>query len=211
MDARADGMGTRRVVPLWLRGAAIMVAVLAQAGCLSAPPVDNPALVRGEAIENPVLVSPGQPTAASYREVFEKVVDVLDDYFDLQTPNPYDGRIVTKPRVAPGYEQFWKSGNPDPRQRLFATFQSVRQIATVEIKSGERGGYLVYVVVEKELEDLPRPTQATVGSAVFQELPTVERQVEVVSPETGANQAWFKVGRDYAFEQEILRRIRKCK
>ena len=81
----------------------------------------------------------------------------------------------------------------------------------MEIKSGERGGYLVYVVVEKELEDISRPIQATVGNAVFQELPTVERQVEVVGPDTGASQGWFKVGRDYAFEQEILRRIRKCK
>lgn len=205
-------MGTRRVVPLWLRAVAVMGAAIAQTGCLSAPPVGNPALVRGgDAIENPVLVSPGQPTAASYKEVFEKAVDVLNDYFDLQTPNPYDGRIVTKPRVAPGYEQFWKRGNPDPRQRLLATFQSVRQTATVEIRSGERGGYLVYVVVEKELEDLPRPTQATVGNAVFQEAATVERQVEVVSPELGADRMWFKVGRDYAFEQEILRRIRQCK
>jgi hypothetical protein len=174
--------------------------------------MDNPILVRGaEAVENPVLVSPGQPTAASYREVFEKVVDVLDDYFDLMPPNPYDGRVTTRPRVAPGYEQFWKAGNPDPRQRLFATFQSVRQTATVEIRSGERGGYLVYVVVEKELEDVPRPTSPGAGSAIFQESPTVERLVEVVSPETTGDRVWFKVGRDYAFEQQILRRIRQCK
>jgi hypothetical protein len=174
--------------------------------------VDNPALVRGggEGIENPVLVSPGQPTAASYREVFEKVIDVLDDYFELQTPNPYDGRIVTKPRIAPGYEQFWKPGNPDPRSRLFSTLQSVRQTATVEIRAGERGGYLVYVVVERELEDVARPVRST-AIAVFQEAPTVERRVEVVSPETTGDRVWFKVGRDYAFEQQILRRIRQCK
>ena len=181
-------------------------------GCLSAPPIDNPALVRGgtDGVENPVLVSPGQPTAASYREVFEKVIDVLDDYFVLQTPNPYDGRIVTQPRVAPGYEQFWKPGNPDPRSRLFSTLQSVRQTATVEIRAGERGGYLVYVVVERELEDVARPSRAT-SNAVFQEAPTVERRVEVVSPETAISGTWFKVGRDYAFEQQILRRIRQCK
>ena len=168
-------------------------------------------LVRRAEIENPVLVSPGQPTAASYREVFEKVVEVLDDYFALETPNPYEGKVTTKPRVAPGYEQFWKAGNPDARQRLLATFQSIRQIATVEIRAGDRGGYLVYVVVEKELEDVPRPGQATVGAAVFQERPTVDRQLEVVTPESAPNRGWFKVGRDYAFEQEILRRIRECK
>lgn len=209
-------MVTRRLVTHRLGITAIIGGVLAvgPVGCFSAPPMDNPALIRtrAETIENPVLVSPGQPTAASYREVFEKCVDVLDDYFDLITPNPYEGRITTKPRVAPGYEQFLKAGNPDPRQRLLATFQSIRQTATIEIRSGERGGYLVYVVVERELEDLPRPAQAMIGNAVFQEMPTVERKTEVVSPETSTGtQSWYKIGRDYAFEQEILRRIRMCR
>jgi len=208
-------MATRRLVTHRLGATAIIGCALAvgPAGCLSAPPMDNPAIIRtrAECIENPVLVSPGQPTAASYREVFEKCVDVLDDYFDLITPNPYEGRITTKPRIAPGYEQFLKAGNPDPRQRLLATFQSVRQIATIEIRSGERGGYLVYVVVELELEDLPRPTQAMIGNAVFQEMPTVDRQSEVVSLPTTGTQGWYRIGRDYAFEQEILRRIRMCR
>ncbi|MBM3981222.1 MAG: hypothetical protein FJ304_13215 [Planctomycetes bacterium] len=202
-------MGTRRARSV--RGLLACALAAGAVGCLTAPPVGNPVLVRGDPIENPVLVSPGQPTGTSYREVFEKVVDVLDDYFELQTPNPYDGRVVTKPRIAPGYEQPFKPGNPDPRQRLLATFQSVRQIATVEIKSGERGGYLVYVVVDKELEDVPRPDRATMGNAVFQEKPTVARETEVVSPDAAADRAWFKIGRDFAFEQEILRRIRQCK
>src|SRR5439155_10656525 len=103
-------------------------ACLVAAGCAVAPPLDNPTLVpaRADAVENPVLVSPGVPTAAAYREVFEKTVEVLDDYFELLPPDPYDGRIVTKPRIAPGYEQFWKPGNPDPRGRLLATFQTIR-------------------------------------------------------------------------------------
>ena len=182
------------------------------AGCLSGPPVDNPVLVRNaEPIENPVLVSPGQPTADAYKQVFEKVVDVLSDYFVLDTINPYDGHIVTVPRVAPGYEQFWKSGNPDPRQRLFATLQSVRQIASVRIWTGERGGFMVEVVVDRELEDVGRPSRTTIGNPVFQEPPYMARQAELVVPESTIDRTWFKVGRDYAFEQEILRRIRQCK
>lgn len=205
-------MTTRRVVAPPLRAVVILAcAALGPVGCATAPPLDNPVAIRRVEVENPVLVSPGQPTASSYREVFEKCVEVLDDYFDLNTPNPYEGRITTKPRVAPGYEQFWKGGNPDPRLRLLATFQSTRQTATVEIRAGERGGYLVYVVVDKELEDVPRPARATIGNAVFQEAPTVDRQVEVVTPETAGNRAWIRTGRDYAFEQQILRRIRECR
>ena len=188
-------------------------AALGVAGCATAPPLDNPVLVRHSAdgIENPALVSPGVPTAVSYREVFEKTIDVLDDYFEILSANPYEGRIITKPRIAPGYEQVWKSGNPDPRERLLATLQTIRQTATVELRTGERGGYLIYVVVEKELEDLARPSRATV-SAVFQEATTVDRQITVVGPQTTATTtSWFKVGRDYAFEQQILSRIRACR
>src|SRR5438105_2663862 len=138
---------------------------LGATGCATAPPLDNPVLIRkpADGIENPVLVSPGVPTAGSYQEVFEKVVDVLDDYFVILSANPYEGRVVTMPRIAPGYEQVWKGGNPDPRERLQATFQTIRQTAVVEIRTGERGGYLVYVEVVKELEDLPKPNQATIG------------------------------------------------
>ena len=181
-------------------------------GCATAPPVDNPVLVRKtEEVENPVLVSPGMPTAMSYREVYERVIAVLDDYFQVPPGNPYEGRVVTLPRIAPGYEQFFKPGNPDPRERLLATFQTIRQTATVEIRAADRGGFLVFVVVEKELEDLPQPTQATNGGAVFQHTPTVERQFDVVGPEASVNRMWIKVGRDYAFEQQLLRRIRECK
>jgi hypothetical protein len=185
--------------------------LLAVSGCATAPPLDNPVLVRppSETIENPVLVSPGVPTAASYREVFEICLNVLDDYFEIFSANPYSGVIVTKPRIAPGYEQFWKGGNPSTRDRLLATFQTVRQIAFVTIRTGERGGYLVEVVVDKELEDMPRPVRSTVGDAVFTESPTVDRAVEVVGPAlTPASRTWFKIGRDYALEQQLLDRIR---
>lgn len=197
-----------------IRSGCGLVLALGLAGCATAPPLDNPVLVRqaAEGVENPVLVSPGVPTAVSYREVFEKCVDVVDDYFTIVSANPYDGRIITKARIAPGYEQVWRGGNPDPRERLLATLQTTRQTAVVEIRTGERGGYLVYVVVEKELEDLPRPSGRRVG-AVFQEAPTVDRQLDVVGAATVSptTQAWFRTGRDYAFEQQILRRIQECR
>jgi hypothetical protein len=184
-------------------------------GCATTPPLDNPVQVRvapAAGVENPVLVSPGVPTAVSYREVFEKCIDVLDDYFEILSANPYDGRIVTKPRIAPGYEQPWKGGNPDPRERLLATLQTIRQAAVITIRTGERGGYLVEVVVERELEDIPKPTRQSVG-AVFQEAPTVNRNLEVVGAATVTpfTQSWVPLGRDYAVEQQLLQRIRECR
>src|SRR5438067_2747850 len=181
-------------------------------GCASAPPLDNPLLVRkaADGIENPVLGSPGVPTARSYQDVFEKTIDILDDYFVIRSADPYDGRILTFPRIAPGYEQPWKPGNPGARERLLSTFQTTRQTAAVTIRTGERGGYLVYVEVLREMEDLARPVRAPV-SAVFQESPTVDRQLDVVGPPVAPGFAWFVIGRDYALEQLILQRIRECR
>jgi hypothetical protein len=184
------------------------------AGCATAPPLDNPILTGGQptAIENPVLVAPGMPTAPVYQEVFEKCIGILSDYFDdLYPPNPYAGVIVSRPRVAPGYEQFWKPGNPDPRARLLATLQTIRQTATIRITPGEHGGFLVYVEVDRELEDIPRPTLVTLGTPIFEETPTVSRPFDVVNQDltTDPTSTWFKVGRDYALEQVILDRIRR--
>ena len=117
----------------------------AGAGCATAPPLDNPVHVRQSAngIENPALVSPGVPTAVSYREVFEKIIDVLDDYFEIAYANRYDGRIETVPRIAPGLEQPWKPGSPDFHQRLLATLQSIRHRAIVLIQPADNGGFFV--------------------------------------------------------------------
>jgi hypothetical protein len=163
--------------------------------------------------ENPILVSPGTPTGASYRDVFERCIDVLDDHFQILSANPYEGKIVAKPRIAPGYEQFWKGGNPDPRSRLMATFQTVRQTAVIEIRTGERGGYFVSVIVQKEQEDLPRPSRQTTGGSVFQEAPTVDRSLEVIGEPSfaPAGMNWYPIGRDFALEQMLLQQIRTCR
>lgn len=185
------------------------VAVGLAGGCASAPPLDNPVQVRGRTAEceNPALVSPGAPTALSYKELFERTIDILDDYWVIKSADPYDGRIVTVPRIAPGYEQFWKSGNPDPRERLLSTLQTTRQTALVTFRTGERGGYVVYVEVIKELEDISRPSRAT--AAVFQESPTVDRGLDVVGIPAAPGRGWFVIGRDYATEQLLLERIRE--
>ena len=180
-------------------------------GCYAIPPVENPVLVEpalGDA-ENPILVAPGVPTPVGYAEVYDRVLDALDDYFDFVPGSRYSGEVRTLPRIAAGYEQPWKPGTPDPRERLLATFQSIRHYAVVRIQAGERGGYRVYVEVYKELEDLAQPAAATGGGASFREMPTVDRRVELIAPIAPADRTWIPAGRDCAFEQVILRKIQK--
>ena len=188
------------------------VGVVGLGGCASVPPVENPALIKpapDPAVENPILVQPGVPTPEGYREVYDRVLDAVDDYFQIKPASRYSGQIETLPRIAPGYEQPWKPGSPDPRERLLATFQTLRHYAIVHIWAGERGGYRVSVEVYKEQEDLANPLYARGGNATFQEAPTVDRRVEVVSTATQVA-GWIPIGRDPAFEQAILRKIQRA-
>ncbi len=192
------------------------LAGVCSVGCASLAPLDNPITVKSNPdVENPVLVAPGEPDAGTYAEVYEHVIDVLDDYFELKPTSRYSGHIETVPRIAPGYEQPWRSGNPDRHERLLATLQTIRKFAIVDIWAGERGGYKIYIEVRKELIDQDRPSQATAGNAVFRESPTVNRQFDVVgtdsSPVLGPNERpWVPVGRDFAMEQLLLARFREC-
>ena len=187
-----------------------VVGVVGLGGCTSIPPVDNPTLVRPSEcdVENPLVVAPGLPTPEGYRDVYDRVLDSVDDYFVIKPGSRYSGQIETLPKVAGGLAQQWRPGSPDTRERLLATLQTVRHYAVVQIWAGERGGYRVYVEVYKEVEDLPQPSGARSGVAIFQEAPTVDRRLEVVSPDARDPQ-WIPAGRDPAFEQVILRKIQQ--
>jgi hypothetical protein len=175
----------------------------AAGGCAGLPPVENPALV---VPADTSATATGVPTPDGYARVYEKALDALDDYFEIKPGSRYSGQIETLPRPAGGYEQPWKPGSPDPRERLLATVQSIRHRALVTISPGEYGGYRVSVEVYKELEDLPRPVSSQNGSAAFREAATVDRRVEVVQAVASAPD-WIPQGRDPAFENVILRKI----
>jgi hypothetical protein len=181
------------------------VAVLL-GGCASGPLLEDPLPLRVAKFvptENPVYVHQG-PLA--YARVFEKVYDVVEDYFDIAYANRYDGHIETFPRIAPGLEQPWRPGSPDFRQRLLAFFQTIRHRAIVVITVARDGGFFVNVKVLKELEDLPTPVRSTAGEATVRLNSTIERQFEVVEPELYESN-WIPIGRDHELEQVILQRI----
>ena len=184
------------------------LALFGATGCISGPLIDNAGLIRsdlGPACANPVFIPRGPN---DYACVFEKVIDVLSDTFEIAYANRYDGTIRTHPKIAPGWEQPWKSGSPYASERLLVTFQTYRYRGEVTITPGEHGGYLIYVTVFKELEDLPKPVRATAGGAAFRSDNTVERQFEVVDP-TVVEGGWVPKGREVHLEQAILQKIQK--
>ena len=114
----------------------LSLTMLLSTGCLSTPPSDNPLLLRpvmGE-MENPVLIKPGQPSPTAYAQVFEKVLNVIDDYFEIAYANRYDGRIITVPKIAAGIERPWVNGTPDTLSAAVHTFQEMRYRCFVQIR-----------------------------------------------------------------------------
>jgi hypothetical protein len=204
--------------------AAVLIGPLAvlAGGCAGRPLMDNPIFVRTDAstgpCPNPVFLAAGPP---EYAAVFEAVLTTLDDYFEIAYANRYDGTIRTHPKIAPGLDQPWRPGSPDGAERLLATAQTIRYRCDVTIhpvapdaaQPAAASGYMVQVVVFKELEDLPRPIKATAGAAAFRSDNTVDRQFEVVDPSV-VDTAWIPKGREVYLEQEILKRImqnvRRC-
>jgi hypothetical protein len=175
-------------------------------GCATGPLQENPLLLRTDKVvphENPVYIPQG-PMA--YARVFEKIIDVLDDYWEIAYANRYDGRIETHPRVAPGIEQPWRPGSPDFEQRLLAFLQSIRHRCIVVITTADDGGYFIDVKVLKELEDVDRPSRSESGPAVFYPVSTIERQSDVITGEIYETH-WIPIGRDHKLEQVILDRI----
>ncbi len=174
-------------------------------GCMSGPLVENPGRVGGnpEPCANPVYLPQGN---AAYGDVFEHVIDVINDYFEIAYSFRYDGRIETFPRIAPGLEQPWKPGSPDFQQRLLATLQTIRHRAVVVVTPDDLGGFFVDVKVYKELEDLAVPSHATAGAASFRSDNTVERQYEVIDAGV-VDSHWIPLGRDVRLEQVILKRL----
>ena len=194
----------RTLVRAWT-GAILMTA----GGCATGPLLDNPAFFRPDpavTVENPVYIPLGPP---AYNTVYEKTLDVLTQYFEIEYENRYGGFIRTFPRVMPGLERYLLPGTPSIEERLYATLQSIRYFAVVKIQVANDGGFWVDVKVFKELEDVPRPERSTAGSAVFRSDNTVERTFEVIEPYSGESN-WIPIGRDKALEQSLLQQIKKC-
>lgn len=177
------------------------------AGCVSQPLVDGQKVGTGPVLEaNPVYVPLG-PDA--YGMVFENTLRVLIDHgFEILESNRYDGRIEMVPRIAPGLGVRGGHGSPSLYERTLATTQTYRHRVSALIQPADGGGYFIEVCVRKELEDLPRPLRDTGGGAIFRLDNDVERQFEVIDPNVFSSM-WIYKGRDEAFEQQIICRLKK--
>jgi hypothetical protein len=198
-------------------GLAVCAAMIA--GCLSGPAYPPP----GMSIAQP---GPGQPmepfppVAAQNNPVFipvqdpnlmwDQLVDVVDDYFEIDHENrvrivgdePTEGRIDTFPRGSSTIFEPWNNDSVTRHERWEATLQSMRRTGTLRVFPAD-GGFLVEVVVLKELEDVAKPDAVFVGDESLRNDNSIRRFNNNVK-NGGESLGWIPKGRDGALEQEII-------
>ncbi|HEX4148270.1 MAG TPA: hypothetical protein VHY20_04745 [Pirellulales bacterium] len=159
--------------------------------------------------ENPIHLPPASPDF-----MWEQVVDVLDDYFEIKDEErgrqlgtiSTVGRIETFPAIGSTLLEPWKGDSVTRYDRLECTLQSIRRRAVVQVIPTDDGGALIDVVVYKELEDLPQPEGAPTASATFRFDSALQRFSEPVGSQA-VPLGWIGKGRDAGLEQKIIAQL----
>jgi len=239
--------GRSRQVPKMVRLALLLAIIVASAMVGPAhaqeflpPPAGQPnpfaPLPDGTVIGPGGPMLPGPPPAAGNAVVIPpldaevvwiKLVDAADDYFKVRSEQrvvfangvPTEGRIDTFPQTGATLLEPWRGDSVGWNERPESTLQSIRRIGTLRM-SPDPNGWRVEVVVDKELEFMPRPMRATTGGATFRNddslyrygtpLVTLGQQVgdqpRPVSAPT-PNAGWIPHGRDPLLEKRILAKL----
>ena len=152
---------------------------------------------------NPVFIGERHPEAA-----WEKTVDAIHDFkFPILRESKIDGVIETGYVVGSGIFEPWNRDSVGWDNRLESTLQPIRRKALITIRPAPSGGHYATVEVYKELEDLRAPAANTAGGATFQINQPLQRDLNLVVGQA-APSGWVALGRDYALEQAMLKRIR---
>jgi hypothetical protein len=142
---------------------------------------------------------------------WDQIADVVSDYFTISREQRArrsgdvwcEGRIETAPLDGATWLEPHRKDSVGNFNRWESTFQSIRRHAVIRVIP-DANGYLVEVVVEKELEDLPHPEKATIGGTISRNDNTLpSKRLEEVS-RTRASLRWIRLGRDPALEQRML-------
>lgn len=176
------------------------------AGCMGGP--YGPGLTQPPAVvyyDNPTLLAAGSP-----EQLWEHVVDVVDDYFDIAHEIPVSqiddvGRLDTIPLVGATLLEPWRHDSANFDERLMSTLQTIRRQAVVHVSRVEQG-YLVEVIVYKQLEEVARPMHASAGTAMLNYDDSLTRVVNPIT-EVPIDEGWIPLGRDTVLEQRILSQL----
>jgi hypothetical protein len=158
---------------------------------------------------NPITVAISDPEFA-----WDQIADVVSDYFPISREERVQqtGAVLTEGRIETPFEIGSTIFEPQRRDSVGAfnkwqnTLQTIRRRAVVRVVP-TGNAYQIGVIVQKQLEDLPRPERATAGAAVLRHDTALPSEyfagVDRVRPST----RWLELGRDEPLEQELLAKI----
>ncbi|HEV3005931.1 MAG TPA: hypothetical protein VGX78_15800 [Pirellulales bacterium] len=161
-------------------------------------------------VANPVFVP-----LANYDYVWDRVVDVVDNYFKVKREDRVrllsdgtltPGRLDTVPDTSSTLLEPWRMDTVTFYDKLESTFQSMRKYTIVQVIPAEAGGFLVEMVVFKELEDVPRPLYSSAGEGTFR-YDTSQAHTKAPVNQQTPTRGWIPKGRDTALEQRMLRQL----
>ncbi len=161
------------------------------------------------AVQNPLFVP------VTDREfLWSQLVDEVDNYFDIireervQVVNGVltEGYLETKPKIGSTILEPWRSDSQRGYPTWLATFQTIRRTAKTRVIPTQ-GGYLVDLLVNKEIEDLDKPQHATAAGT----LPKLDSTLNGQQGRPGrfsTTKGWIGGGRDSDLEARILSNLR---
>jgi hypothetical protein len=146
---------------------------------------------------------------------WDQIVDVVSDYFPIAREERVhieqqiwtEGRVETPYQVAATMFEPHRKDSVGAFNRWQSTLQTVRRRAVVRVVP-EPDGYLVDLRVDRELEDLPQPEQATAGAASLRNDGSLPSAARGGVSRTRWSTVWIPLGRDTPLEQEMLAEIR---
>jgi hypothetical protein len=159
----------------------------------------------GILLSNPIVVP-----SMDREYLWQQTVDTVDDYFKIAREERMrddggvvtDGRIHTFPETAATYLEPWRKDSTPGFEKLHATFQSIRRLATVHVAPADNG-YSIEIAVYKELEDVAQPENSNVGASVLRyDGSLVRNESNVVGGLS--TYGWIPLGRDALLEQRML-------
>ncbi len=145
---------------------------------------------------------------------WEQIVDVVDDYFRIDQENRVqlvgnvltEGRIDTFPQVGSTILEPQRLDSVGRYNLFESTFQSIRRRAEIRVIP-QQGGYFIEAIVNKEIEDLPRPENATAGAASFRTDNSLQSNLRESVSRTRLSEFWIPLGRDCEVELQMLEDI----
>jgi hypothetical protein len=193
--ARASGL---IVLALWAAG---------QVGCASGPsawslPSFSHLFTPSEPLANPLRVP-----MADFDVVWNKTVAEVNKHFPIASENRLARVIRTEDLLTGTLIEPWTPDAVTFRDRLEATLQTLRKFAVVNVDPAPTGGYLIKVVVYKQLEDMAKPSSQPAGRAAFYNDFPLNRTRDVVGT-VPTPLGWITLGRDTNLEQAILAGLR---